>query len=329
MVKGKTVKIVAASLFVLLSIVAVVALRRYAVGPMSASDSSTAIASGNYSHTVNTADGTREYVVHVPEGFDASNTYPVLLAFHGGFGNAEQFERSSGLSEVADERDFVVVYGQGLSFGRLQAPVWNAGACCGQAQENRRDIDDVAYVRAVVEDVRKRYSIDESRVYGTGMSNGAMLTQRLACEASDLLAGAASVAGTIAISDCDPERPIPILVIHGTDDENVPYAGGTGSEAFNRTSYISVEQEFHDWAKRNRCGVGEPTVTQVAPPSTDGKSVERRAYSGCAAPVELYTIYGGVHEWPGGQTPTGNRLERTQPTQILDASRVIADFFGL
>lgn len=285
------------------------------------------VASGNYSHLVETEDGSREYVVHVPVGYDATKVYPVLLAFHGGFGNAEQFEQSSGLSEVADERGFIVAYGQGLSFGTLKAPVWNAGKCCGQAQEGQRDIDDVGYVREVVEDLQKRYSVDASRVYSTGMSNGAMLTQRLACEASDLIAGAASVSGTIAISDCNPTRPIAILIIHGTDDENVPYLGGVGSEAFNQASYISIEQEFSDWVKRNQCSSSPPTVTQVVPRSSDGKRVEKRAYTDCAAPVELYVLHGGVHEWPGGKTPVGNRLERTQPTQILNASEVIADFF--
>lgn len=327
--KGNRATIVAASLFTLLMTVGVVTLGSNAVSATSVPGESAIDASGNYSHTVQTNDGRREYIAHVPEGYEGSKAYPVLLAFHGGFGSAEQFERSSGLSEIADERGFIVVYGQGLSFGRLKAPVWNAGNCCGQAQESQRDIDDVGYVRAVVQDLKKRYSIEESRVYSTGMSNGAMLIQRLACEASDLLAGAASVAGTIAVSDCEPERPIPILVIHGTDDQNVPYAGGTGSEAFNRAAYISIEQEFRDWAERNRCSPEEPIVTQVAPHASDGKSVEHRAFTGCAAPVERYTVHGGGHEWPGGQAPVGNRLERTQPTQILDASSLVVDFFGL
>lgn len=316
-------------MFVLLLIASAAVLRRNAVSPTSAPVGGTAIASGTYSHTVRTEDGTREYAAHVPEGYEAAKAYPVLLAFHGGFGSAEQFEDSSGLSEVADKRGFIVVYGQGLSFGLLKASVWNAGACCGQAQEDRQDIDDVAYVRAVVNDLKQRYSVNEQRIYSTGMSNGAMFTQRLACEAPDLIAGAASVAGTIAISDCKPGRPIPILIIHGTDDENVPYAGGTGSEAFNRAAYISIEQEFRDWAARNRCSAGSPAVTQIAPRASDGKSVTKQTYIGCSAPVELYTIHGGVHEWPGGHKPTDNRLERTQPTQVLDASRVITDFFGL
>lgn len=324
--KGKGIKIAAIGLFTLIIAAGAVARRRDSSIPTNPVANSTA--DGNHSHTIKTDDGTREYVVHIPKGYDETKPYPVLLAFHGGFGNAEQFERSSGLSEVANERGFIVVYGQGLSFGLLQAPVWNAGACCGQARENLRDIDDVSYVRAVVEDVKKRYRIDENQVYATGMSNGGMLTQRLACEAADLLAGAASVAGTIAISDCNPARPIPILIIHGTEDENVPYEGGQGSEAVNRTSYISIEQEFSDWGERNHCS-SVPAATQVVPRSDEGKSVERQAYSDCAAAVELYTIYGGVHEWPGGQAPVGNRLEQTPPTQVLDASRVIADFFEL
>lgn len=338
--RSQTSKLVSTSLFVLTATVGIVVVSHLLASTQTLDtviDTRSAppvpkrdtVVGKNYTHTLRISDENREYVVHIPKGYTASKTHAVLLAFHGGFGNAEQFEDSSGLSKIADERGFIVIYGQGLSFGPLQAPVWNAGACCGQAQESQRDIDDVSYVRAVVTDVQKRYSVDKTRIYSAGMSNGGMLTQRLSCEAADILAGAASVAGTIAISDCNPVRPIPMLIIHGTEDKNVPYEGGRGSEAFNRAAYISIEQEFYDWGQRNHCNTDNPVTTQIAPRSRDGKSVEKKTYTGCVAPVELYTILGGGHEWPGGQKPADNRLEQTQPTQVLDASEVIVNFFGL
>lgn len=268
----------------------------------------------------------RTYLVHIPESYDASVPFPILMAFHGGFGSAEQLEYSSGLSELADKHGFIVVYGQGLSLGIIHAPVWNAGTCCGKAVE--KNIDDVGYVKAVIKEMENAYRIDSDRIYITGMSNGGMFVQRLACEAADMFAGAASVAGTVVTEPCASTRAIPALIIHGTNDENVPYEGGVGTKAVNRIYHIPVEKEFNIWAERNNCA-GAIVTTSVATSSRDGKTAEKLSYSGCTAPVALYRINGGIHEWPGGKSPRRNFLEKSEPTDVINASETIIDFFGL
>lgn len=297
------------------------------VSDMAPADGELSILSGNYTYTLTTEDGIRSYLVHIPEGYDPGKLYPVLFGFHGGFGTAEQFERSSHFSTLADERGFIVVYGQGTAWGLVKAPVWNAGDCCGQAVESDRDIDDVGYVRSVIADIQNRYSVDTSRIYMAGMSNGGMMVNRLACEASDLFSGGAAVSGTIVFSPCNPDKSIPMLLMHGTADENVPYDGGVGKVAFNKTDHISVEQAFADWGKRNAC-VGMPVTTPVPPLASDGKTVDKLEYRQCGEPVVLYRVNGGIHEWPGGGA-NSNALEQTLPTKVIDASQTIADFFNL
>lgn len=271
-------------------------------------------------------DMERRYNVYVPQGFDTSKPHAVLLALHGGFGSAEQFEKTSGLDAQADTHQFLVVYGQGTSWGRVKAPVWNAGNCCGQAVDSDKRVDDVGYLREVLRRVKADYTVDETRVYATGMSNGGMMANRLGCEASDVIHGIAAVSGTIQVTSCQPTQPRPVLLMHGTADPRVLYGGGESSGLI-KVQAIPVMQAFGDWARRNACTGGlstEPIVTK----SSDGKTVDRLSYAGCAQPTLLYRINGGVHEWPGGSTTT-NALEHAQPTQDIQAAAIITTFFGL
>lgn len=283
------------------------------------------VASGDYTFSLVTKDGlTRSYRVRIPKGYDPSNASSVLFAFHGGFGSAEQFETASHLSDFADKRGFIVVYGQGTSLGVVRAPVWNAGGCCGKAAGK---IDDVGYVRDVVAEVQKKYHVDASRIYMTGMSNGGMMVNRLACEAADLFAGAAIVSGTIQINSCHPVKQMPILIMHGTKDTNVPYYGGVGGKSFNQSTYISVEQELAEWGKRNGCE-GTASVTTVPPLVNDGKTVDRLDFPRCVQATVLYRVNNGIHEWPSGEA-SSNILEKPLPTKVINASKTILDFFGL
>lgn len=269
----------------------------------------------------------RSVVVHLPVGYDGGGRFPVLIALHGGFGSPAQFERSSGFSDVADAHGFIVAYGQGTAWGRLAAAVWNAGGCCGQAADAVRNVDDVGYLREVVAHLTAAYRIDSARVYLAGMSNGAMMANRVACDAADLVAGVAAVSGTIQDPSCDPARPVPVLMMHGTADDNVPYEGGMGSVAVNQASFEPVEQAIDAWARRNGCEGPAITESDVAG-HDDGITVDRLTFAACEAATVLYRLNGGVHEWPGG-APVDNPLEPKTPTTSIDASETIADFFGL
>ncbi len=285
------------------------------------------IAPGNYNFSFKTADGlTRTYIVHIPKNYNPTKRYPVLFGFHGGGGSSLQFEKSSGLSPLADEKGFIVVYGQGTTWGKLEIPVWNGGACCGQAVDSQKNVDDVGYVRAIVTQIVTKYNIDKTRIYTTGMSNGGILSYRLACEASDIFAGAAIVSGGIQIKTCRPSKQIPVLLIHGTSDDRVPYSGGKGGGIVDAT-FLPVEIEFADWGARNGC-TGEVKTVPVPPLVKDGKTIDKLAFPSCVKITELYRINGGTHEWPSGN-PNADRPGKEDPSKALNASQTILNFFGL
>ena len=159
------------------------------------------------------------------------------------------------------------------------------------------------------------------------MSNGGMFSNRLACEAADQFARTAVVAGTIQVKSCNPSKRMPVFIMHGTKDKNVPYYGGTGSKAVNQSTYIPVEQELAEWGMRNGCS-GAVITTSVPPLVNDGITIDKLTFPSCVEPVVLYRVNGGVHEWPGGG-PNDNVLEKPSATQSINASKTILDFFNL
>jgi polyhydroxybutyrate depolymerase len=254
----------------------------------------------------------RHYRVRVPEG--VAGRLPVVLVLHGGGGNGRQVEQQTGMSVAAHEAGFIAVYPEGT--GRTSLLTWNAGDCCGYAQ--RENVDEVAFVSALLDEVFADYPADPARVYVTGMSNGAMMAYQLACELSDRIAGIAPVAGALNVTPCRPTRPVPVLAIHGTADEVVPYEGGPptrqlpGGETWANTS---VADSVGFWAKHNEC-TSTPEVTEA-------DSVTVTDYGPCH--VVLYTVKDGGHAWPGGTQPR-SAADRVPPTP--DATRVILNFFA-
>lgn len=267
----------------------------------------------------------RQYLLHVPTGYDPARKAPVLVALHGGGGNMrlQADDGRYGLISKSDSAGFLAVFPNGYSAwpgGRLAT--WNAGACCGSARD--KGVDDVAFVRAVVADLQRRYSVDPQRVYATGMSNGGMLAHRLACEAADVFAGVAAVAGTDNTLACKPSRAIPVLHIHARDDDHVLFNGGAGPQAFRDeskvTNFTSVPETIARWVQRNACA---PTPTRVL--ERPGANCER--YSGCTdgATVQLCVTDTGGHSWPGAETV---RRGKTAASQAISANDVMWEFFA-
>jgi polyhydroxybutyrate depolymerase len=179
---------------------------------------------GDYTFKLRQGGRERSYILHVPK--DAlTSPWPVVINFHGGGSSAAGQQAYSRMDAVADRQGFLVVYPNGT--GRIADLLltWNAGACCGYALDNK--VDDVGFVRAVIDDLETHASIDRARIYATGLSNGAMMSYRLAAEAPDLIAAIAPVAGALAFP-FEPKRPIPILHIHSVDDTRALYQGGLG-----------------------------------------------------------------------------------------------------
>lgn len=254
----------------------------------------------------------RSYLLHLPSADDGARSWPLALVFHGRLGTAEGMERLTGFSDLADAEGFVAAYPEGI--GRS----WNAGHGAGEAAI--RDIDDVGFVDSLITVLAEEYGIDRRRVVAAGMSAGASLVHRLACEIPDRIPAVAAVAGTIASSvadACAPAFPVSILQIHGTADPIVTWEGNV---PLSSAQTESVDDTVRGWVERNRCNP-EPEVelvrdsyvreTYVAPDGTE---------------VELYTIIGGGHTWPSGQQYLPVSL--IGPTShALDATHLAWDFF--
>ena len=178
---------------------------------------------------------TRIYDLHVPPSYDGATPIPLVLDIHGWLSSKSGQRFLSGFDALSDAEGFAVVWPQGLfgkpgdpeAFNPPAGPSWNAGSCCGAAVGSKTD--DVGFLRTLVEAVAREVAIDRRRVYATGLSNGGALTQRLACEAADLVAAAAPVSFPIAlvpIDSCAPSRPIAVLTFQGLTDVLIPYDGG-------------------------------------------------------------------------------------------------------
>jgi polyhydroxybutyrate depolymerase len=267
----------------------------------------------------------RTYLLYVPESVDGSQPVPLVLAFHGGGGDAAYMADDAryGLLSKADAAGFIVAFPSGYSklpSGRFAT--WNAGNCCGDARD--RNIDDVGFVRAVVKQVQASHRIDSQRIYAAGMSNGGMMAHRLACDAADILAAVGSVAGTDGTRSCAPSRSVPVLHIHAKDDDHVLFNGGAGQGAFRDeskvTSFTSVPQTVSNWVSRNRCEA-QPLRT------FQGAGAYCEVHSGCngQTQVQLCVTESGGHSWPGAEKV---RRGKAPASQALVANDVLWGFFS-
>jgi polyhydroxybutyrate depolymerase len=264
---------------------------------------------------------TRTYVVHTPPDLDPQKPAPVVLALHGATMTGPLMAWFTKLNAKADAAGFIVVYPNGT--GQRSSYFWNAGNCCGPAAQ--QNVDDVGFIRAVLDDLAATYRIDPERVFATGMSNGAMMAYRLASELSDRVAAVAPVAGTVTCGECRPTRPVPVLHIHGTEDEFGPFGGGRGAKSISGVDYRSVKDTIATWVRANNCRE-EPAAVEELPDRTgDGTKVTRTTYGGDAAGAEvvLVTVAGGGHTWPG--RPGSAALGRS--TQNVSANDLIWEFF--
>lgn len=266
--------------------------------------------------------GTRSYVVHVPQRFESRPA--VVLNFHGGGGTADAHKKYVRMDALADREGILAVYPEGSGGIGGKLLTWNAGACCGASA--RQDVDDVAFVRALLDDLAQRHAYDAARVYATGLSNGAMMSYRLAAELSDRIAAIAPVAGSMVLVHFAPRRPVPVLHIHSVDDGRALYNGGLGPPfpfTNARVLHPPVEERLADWARANGC-VGEPQATGRR--EWHGHSATLLAYRGCQAETALWKLTGAGHVWPGGELDYLPRL-LGPGTAVIDANEEMWRFF--
>jgi polyhydroxybutyrate depolymerase len=246
---------------------------------------------------------TRDYYLHEPALH--TRLSPLVVVMHGGGGGARGIGRFTHFSRLADREGFLVSYPDGIDRH------WNDG-------RGQTDVDDVGFIRAMIAEIP---GVDHRRVYVTGISNGAIMTNRLAVEASDLFAAAAPVAGNLPVG-MHPRHELPMLIINGTDDPLVPYGGGQVGK--NSVPVQSVTSTVAAWCRADGCADAPRTQSLPDLDPNDGCRVTRSTYG--KGQVQLLSINGGGHTWPGGtqylpKTLIGNVC------RDFDAAEVIWDFF--
>lgn len=262
-------------------------------------------AAGDSHETIESGGITRQYILYVPPSYTGAEAVPLVLLFHGlGQGYENMYDYTE-LYQKADEEGFVIAAPQGTVGSILATLHWNFLIFLRDLDPN--EPDDVAFIGDLLDSLETDLCIDPARVFATGISNGAEISTRLACDLSDRIAAIAAISGLYyppfspdlpTEPGCLGTRAVPVLATHGTADDVIPYEGGPLGVDIP-VSVRNIETEIlPEWAAHNRCA---PTLTTEA--VTD--NVDLLSYDGCAdgAVVELYRIEGGMHVWPGAQEP--------------------------
>jgi polyhydroxybutyrate depolymerase len=235
---------------------------------------------------------TREYLLYTPKSLDANTPAPMVIGFHGGTTSDVRFARTTLFHRLADEKGFLVAYPNGVGGN------WNDGR--GTANP---EIDDVGFVMALIDEVKARHKVDVKRIYATGISNGAFMVQRLACEKSERFAAFSAVAGSMGTAlreACNPRSPAPMLIMNSPYDKIVPWEGGE-MERGKGGSILSIPSLVEFWKSKSSCGsMTEEVLQKDGVPAA--KRVKIQRFDDCRnrASVTLYRVEDGGHTWPDG-----------------------------
>jgi len=287
--------------------------------------------------TIQNAGKIREYFIYVPSYYSREEPIPLLMVFHGAAGKVWRFGACTGFNDLSEKHGFISVYPKGLN------DHWNDGRETEKFAQHDHEIDDIAFVVALIDELKSTYNIDKNKIFATGISNGGLFSQRLAVEQTHLFAAVASVAAQMAeplSRSFNPQGPISVMIINGTEDPLVPYSGGelNNFELFPRFSrfikkpskgtVISTDANIRLWLEHNKI-YNLPVIEKIPDIDNDGVTAERVAWIGRQKEVSvvLYKIIGGGHTWPGGkQYLPEKQIGKT--CKDINASKIIWDFFS-
>jgi polyhydroxybutyrate depolymerase len=249
----------------------------------------------------------RRYLLYIPDSYDPSVPTPLVITLHGFVQWPANQAAVSRWNKLADEYGFIVVYPAGTGFP-MRWRTWGAAD----------PMPDVAFISDLIDKLSAEYNIDPARIYANGLSNGGGMSFVLSCKLSERIAAIGSVAGAYSLpwDECNPSRPVPAVIFHGTADPIVPYQGGSAGPA--GISLPSIPDWVATYAQRNGCDA----APQALPASGDVSGVQ---YTNCAGDVLFYTIAGGGHSWPGGGYLP--KIIVGDTSHDIDASRTMWEFF--
>jgi len=258
----------------------------------------------------------RTYRLHVPPKVDKARPMPLVVVFHGGGGGAVQMDRL-GFSQLADRDGFIVAYPDGVEHN------WKDGRDVPAFREKHKDVDDLKFIAAMIDEISKAYPVDPKRIYATGVSNGGIFSHYVGMHLADRFAAIAPVIGGVAEPEAPkfkPTAPLAVLMMNGTQDPLVPFDGGP--VARNRGRIISTREAARLWVEHNGCGAAPAKSDLPDKDPNDGCTVVKEVWSGGKAGTEviLLTIRGGTHSWPGRGQDAG-------VCRDFDAATVIWEFF--
>jgi polyhydroxybutyrate depolymerase len=275
-----------------------------------ATASATAIPVGSSTHTISVDGLTRSYIVYRPATLPAAA--PLVVMMHGGFGSASQAEKSYGWNTEAASGHFLVAYPDGFD------KAWNAGGgCCGIPAKD--GVDDIGFITAMVSAIEHSTGVNAGAVYATGISNGGIMAYDLACHTT--VFAAIGPDSATELGGCQDPATLSVIAIHGTADKNIPYDGGEG-DGVAHIDGPAIPALNASWRQAEDCAA--PAVTTVGVVTTS-----LAACPGGRA-VELVTIAGAGHQWPGGvpNVLAQKLLGTDPPSTALNATQVIWQFFA-
>ena len=261
----------------------------------------------------------RSYRIHIPPSYDGKTAVPLVIVLHGNTANSKVIKTKTNFDEVANRDCFIAVYPNGatdlitafyyLIFHQRWARSLNGGFCCGNAV--KRNIDDVGFIKALIEELQCRLNINSSRIYSTGNSNGGIMTYRLGAELSEIFAAigvsGASIGGRLNKNFPfwmipEPDHPLPVIIIHGMKDDTVPYDGNV--------RFLPVNTSVSFWVEHNNCDpIPEINISESG-------NIIRKTYKNGFEGTEviLYSVVNGTHSWYGSK---GSPITEISSTELI------------